>query len=184
MRTFEIGSCGSALPGANVSKSCAEAHSHKCTCNVRQNRIKLILGAALVAALFASCSHLGRNEQKSLSPRAEEIRAAMERTVIPQVDLENVKAEDALKFWSEKSRTYDPRHFKFQHLLSYPMVVSQGTVTMSAPSDREPKVTVRRKNITSKRLLDEICGEANLVWMIAGRVVLVRPRGAPVVGQP
>ena len=144
---------------------------------------KLITGCALVA-VFASCSHLGRNEQKSSSPRAAEIRAAMERTLIPQVDLENVKAEDALKFWSEMSRTYDPRHFKFQHLLSYPMVISKGTVTMSSLPDRTPKVTVRRKNITSKQLLDEICGESKLVWMIAGRVVLVRPPTAPVDVQP
>jgi hypothetical protein len=143
---------------------------------------KLIVSCAAVA-VFASCSHLGRNEQKSSSPRAAEIRAAMDRTVIPQVDLENVKAEDALKFWSTTSRTYDLRHFKFQHLLSYPTVVSQGKVTMSSLPDRTPKVTVRRKNITSKRLLDEICGQANLVWMITGRVVLVRPRSAPADGQ-
>jgi hypothetical protein len=144
---------------------------------------KLITGCALVA-VFASCSHLGRNEQKSSSPRAAEIHAAMDRTVIPQVDLENVKAEDALKFWSENSRTYDPRHFKFQHLLSYPVVYTKGTATMSALPDRAPKVTVRRRNITSERLLDEICTQANLEWMIAGRVVLVRPRSAPVNGQP
>jgi hypothetical protein len=146
-------------------------------------KLQVIIGCMLVA-VFASCSHLGRNEQKSSSPRATEIRAAMDRTVIPQVDLENVKAEDALKFWSERSRTYDPRHFKFQHLLSYPMVISKGTVTMSSLPDRTPKVTVRRKNITSKQLLDEICGEAKLVWMIAGRVVLVRPPTASADTRP
>jgi hypothetical protein len=145
-------------------------------------KLQLIIGFAVIATT-SSCSHLGRNEQKSSSPRAKEIRAAMDRTVIPEVNLQNVKAEDALKFWSETSRTYDPRHFKFQHLLTYPVVFSQGTMTMSASPGRESKVTVRRRNITSKRLMDEICGQANLVWTIAGRVVLVRPRSAPADGQ-
>jgi hypothetical protein len=144
---------------------------------------KLMIGCA-VAAVFTSCSHLGRSEQKSVSPRAAEIKAAMERTVIPLVDLQNVKAEDALKFWSETSRTYDPRHFKFQHLLSYPVVYSKGTVTTGTLPTRTRNVTITRRNITSERLLDEICGQANLVWMIAGRVVLVRPPTAPVNTQP
>ena len=108
----------------------------------------------------------------------------MNRTVIPEVDLQNVKTEDALKFWTEKSRTYDLRHFKFQHLLSYPVVYSKGTVAISALPERTPQVTVRRKNITSERLMDEICTQANLEWTIAGRVVLVRPRSAPVDTQP
>jgi hypothetical protein len=146
-------------------------------------KLQVIIACAVVA-LFSACSHLGQNEQKSASPRAAEIRAAMNRTVIPEVDLQSVKAEDALKFWSENSRTYDPRHFKFQHLLSYPAVYSKGTVAMSALPERTPKVTVRRRNITSERLMDEICTQANLEWMIAGRVVLVRPRSTPVNAQP
>jgi len=80
---------------------------------------ELILGC-LVMAVFSSCSHLGQSEQPSSSPRADEIRAAMNRTVIPEIDLENVKAEDALKYWQETSRTYHPQHFKFVHVMSYP----------------------------------------------------------------
>jgi hypothetical protein len=100
----------------------------------------------------------------------------MNQTVIPEVDLENVKAEDALKFWDETSRNYHPQHFKFMHIISYPMTYSiqpAGAVVPAAPTLH--KVTVRRKNITSKELLDRICHEANLVWTIMGREIIVKP---------
>lgn len=152
---------------------------------------RLIIGCALVA-IVSACSHLGRNELQSSSPRAEEIRTAMNQTVIPEIDLDNVSAEDALNVWSLDSRTYHPQHFKFQHIVSYPVSYSvqptgQGsrrTVAASASLANAPKVTVRRKHITSKRLLDEICRQANLTWTIAGRVILIRPRGSPPNGQP
>jgi len=123
----------------------------------------------------------------SSSPRAEEIRKAMNQTVIPQVDLENVTAEDALKFWDETSRTYHPQHFKFTHVISYPITYTVQTtapgetrrVPVAAPAPTPHRVTVRRKNITSKRLLDEICHEAGLVWTIMGRAIVIKP-GAPV----
>jgi hypothetical protein len=119
----------------------------------------------------------------SSSPRAEEIRKAMNQTVIPEVDLENVKAEDALKFWEDASRTYHPQHFKFTHVISYPMTYTVQTtapgetrrVPTAAPVPTQAKVTVRRKNITSKQLLDEICHEANLVWTIMGRAIVIKP---------
>ncbi|HUJ10212.1 MAG TPA: hypothetical protein VL171_09315 [Verrucomicrobiae bacterium] len=144
---------------------------------------KLIIGFT-VAVLLASCSDLGQNEQRSVSPRAKEIRAALNHTVIPEIDLENVTPEEALRVWAEKSREYHPLHFKFQHVLSYPMTFSQGTLTTGATSGRSPKVTVRRKNITSKRLLDEICQEANLVWTITGRVIVIRPQTTTAGQQP
>src|ERR1700687_3842657 len=93
---------------------------------------ELILGC-LAMAVFSSCSHLGQSELPSSSPRAQEIRTAMDRTVIPEVDLENVKVEAALKFWDETSRTYHPQHFKFVHVISYPM-------TYTAPGGNTPTV--------------------------------------------
>lgn len=127
----------------------------------------------------------------SSSPRASEIRAALNRSVIPEVDLENVKAEDALKYWDETSTSYDPRHFKFMHVVSYPMTYSvQPTATGATrngpaivPTPVLHKVTVHRKNITAKRLLDEICQQANLVWTIMGREIVVKPK-PPAGAQP
>jgi hypothetical protein len=146
-------------------------------------KLQIVIGCAVAMALFSSCSSTGRNELKSSSPLAAQVHAALNRTVIPSVDLENVRAADALKFWSESSRIYDRRHFKFQHVLSYPMVFENGKMTMTASPDRTPNVTVRRKNITSKQLLDEICSEAHLQWMIQGRVILVRPNTTPSAAQ-
>ena len=137
--------------------------------------LKLIIGCVIVA-VCSSCAHLGRNELASSSPRAKEIHKALDQTVIPEVDLENVTAAEALNVWSELSRQHHPLHFKFQHTLSYPMTFVQGKAgTVTVP--QIPKVTVRRKNITSKHLLDEICHQSTLLWTIAGRVILVKPGG-------
>lgn len=109
----------------------------------------------------------------------------MNQTVIPQVDLKNVKPEDALKFWDEMSTTYHPQHFKFVHVVSYPVSYTVQTQAAGAnhstpaagpPAPKMHKVTVRRKNITSERLLDEICHQANLTWTIMGREIIVRPK--------
>jgi hypothetical protein len=45
-------------------------------------------------------------------------------------------------------------------------------------------VTVRRKNITSERLLDEICQQSNSTWTILGRVIVVKPRMLAPAAQP
>jgi len=135
---------------------------------------KLIV-AGVAVAVCSSCSHLGRNELRSSSPLSKQIHRALDETVIPEVDLENVSAVDALNTWSALSRTYHPQHFKFQHVVSYPVTYTQGATGTVAAGPGSAKVTVRRKNITSKRLLDEICHQSNLEWTIAGRVILVRP---------
>jgi hypothetical protein len=116
----------------------------------------------------------------------------MNQSVIPEVDLENVKAEDALKFWDDMSRTYHPQHFKFVHVISYPITYSVQTtapgetrrVPMAAPAPTLHKVTVHRKNITSKRLLDEICQQANLEWTIMGRAIVIKPKPPGADAQP
>ncbi len=166
-----------------------EGHVAKTT----QGHVKRnVIVSCLAVTLFSSCSHLGRNELPSSSPRAPEIRKAMNRTVIPEVDLENVKPEEALQFWSQASRSYHPQHFEFRHIISYPMTYSmQPTkpgelprmVSAAAPQNTV-RVIVRRKNITSKRLLDEICHQANLSWTIMGRVIVVKPRGLAPDTQP
>lgn len=147
---------------------------------------RLIIGCSLVA-IVSACTHLGRNELQSSSPRAEEIRKAMNQTVIPEIDLDNASAEDALNVWSMNSRSYHPQHFKFQHIVSYPVSYSVQSTGQGPPSvslASAPNVTVRRKRITSKRLLDEICRQSNLTWTIAGRVILIKPGGSLPSGQP
>ena len=107
----------------------------------------------------------------------------MNQTVIPEIDLEKVKAEEALNIWSDKSRTYHPQHFQFKHIVVYPMTFSQGTAKPASSRGSARTVTVRRRSITSKRLLDEICQQSNLTWTITGRVILIRPRGSVPDGQ-
>ncbi len=56
----------------------------------------------------------GRNELPSSSPRAAEIRKSLDQTVIPEIDIENVKAEDALKVWHNASNANHRGHFEFR----------------------------------------------------------------------
>jgi hypothetical protein len=108
------------------------------------------------------------------------------------VDLKNVTLQDALQFWSGASRTYHPRHFEFRHVISYPMSFSIQTTKQGAPPamassaspQKVPSVTVRRKSITSKRLLDEICRQSNFSWAILGRVIIIKPSGSTPGAQP
>ena len=116
----------------------------------------------------------------------------MNQTVIPEVDLKNVKPEEALEVWSQASRSYHPQHFEFRYVVSYPMTYSmQPTKTGGSPMvvsaaapQNTTRVTVRRKNITSKRLLDEVCRQSKLSWTIMGRVIVVKPRGLAPDTQP
>src|SRR5271169_5998711 len=148
------------------TKTRALRHARRAGTSLTVKR-ELILGFLMIA-VFSSCSHLGRTEQPSSSARAPEIRKAMNETVIPEVDLENVTADDALKFWEGTSRTYHPQHFKFVHVMSYPITYTVQTtapgetrrVPTAAPAPTQVKVTVRRKNITSEQLLDAICRQA------------------------
>lgn len=154
---------------------------------------QLIVGC-LAIVICSSCvqvSHLGRKELPSSSPRAPEIRKALNLTVIPEVDLENVKPEVALQFWSQASRSHHPQHFEFRHVISYPMSYSMQPTKQGGPklvsgaaSQNTAQVTVRRKNITSKRLLDEICHQSNFSWTIMGRVIVVKPRASVPDAQP
>jgi len=129
---------------------------------------------------------MGRNELRSSSPRAPEIQKALNQTVIPEAVLDNVKVDEALQFWSQASQRSHPRPFEFRYLISYPMTYSMAAakpgetprmVPVTAPPSTA-RVSVRRKNITSARLLDEICRQSNFSWSILGRVIVVKPRPA------
>jgi DNA-binding helix-hairpin-helix protein with protein kinase domain len=144
--------------------------------------------ACVAAAVVSTCAaHQGRNELPSSSPRAADIQNALDQTVIPKVDLENVSLESALKTWHEASRDSHPQHFDFRYAISYPTTFSseparQGASVASASNTA--KISVRRKNITSGRLLDEICQQAKFSWIIMGRVIEVRPQTATSGTQP
>jgi hypothetical protein len=141
--------------------------------------------ACVILAVFSSCAtHPERNELPSSSPRAADIQKSLDQTVIPEIDLESVSLEDALKTWHALSRDNHPQHFDFRYAISHPVTFSsqpiqqggaQGTPPpVSAPTPA--RITVRRKHITSARLLDEICQQSGMSWLIMGRVIVVRPR--------
>ncbi|MGO9245297.1 MAG: hypothetical protein ACLPT4_14255 [Verrucomicrobiia bacterium] len=153
---------------------------------------KLII-ACVAVAIFSSCAtHQGRNELPSSSPRAPEIQKSLDQTVIPEIDIENKSLEDALKAWHKASLGIRPQHFDFRYAISHPMIfssqpVQQGVARSVPPAAAAPtpgRITVRRKNVTSARLLDEICQQSNTSWLIMGRVIVVRPSATASGTQP
>jgi hypothetical protein len=153
-----------------------------------------LIAACLTIAICSSCAtHSGQNELPSSSPRAPEIQKALNQTVIPEIDLEYVTPEYAVKMWAEMSQRYHPQHFEFRHAISHPLVFAPQTpkqgepraASSTAPSQPVVHVTVRRKNITSARLLDEICQQSSYVWTIMGRIIVLKPRSSlPPNAQP
>lgn len=152
----------------------------------------LIIACVVVAVCSSCATHQGRNELPSSSPRAPDIQKSLDRTVIPEIDIENASLEDALKAWHKASLDSHSQHYDFRYAISHPMIfssqpVQQGgsqSVPAAASAPPPPHITVRRKSITSARLLDEICQQSNTSWLIMGRVIVVRP-GAPASGtQP
>lgn len=145
---------------------------------------ELIIACVAVTVLSSCATPLGRNELPSSSPRSAEIHKALNQSVIPEVDLENVSLEDAIRVWAETSREYHPLHFEFRHVISYPMTFTMQPTKQVPTRTAPPRVTARRKNITSRRLLDEICHQANFVWTIMGRMIVIKPGGSASDGRP
>lgn len=153
---------------------------------------RLIIACVAVAVVSSCATHQERNELPSSSPRAADIQKSLDQTVIPEIDIENDSLEDALKAWHEASLNNHPQHFDFRYAITHPMTfssrpvpqgVSQG-VPPSASAPSPARITVRRKHITSARLLDEICQQSDTSWLIMGRVIVVRPRAATSGTQP
>jgi hypothetical protein len=154
---------------------------------------ELIIACLAVSVCSSCATHSGQNELPSSSPRAPEIQKALNQTVIPEIDLEYVTPEYAVKMWAELSQRYHPQHFEFRHAISHPMVFAPQQVRQGGPPaaisppvpQRAVHVTVRRKNITSARLLDEICQQSDFVWTIMGRMIVLKPRSSlPPNAQP
>jgi hypothetical protein len=143
-----------------------------------------IIGCLSIALLSSCATGKARNELASSSPRAAEIHKALRQTVIPQVDLEYVSAEEAIKYWASASRDNHPLHYDFNHTITYSMTFSIQPRSRHTSAVVVPKVTVRRKNITSEQLLDEICRESNFVWTILGKVIIIKPNPVAADAQP
>jgi hypothetical protein len=144
--------------------------------------------ALLAAAILSACAtHQGRNELPSSSPRAKDIQKSLDQTVISEVDVESVSLDDALKAWHDASQASHVSHFDFRYAVSHPMTFVSRPTTQAAPATAPAtpaKITVRRKNITSARLLDQICRQANCTWVIMGRVIVIQPRDTTAAAQP
>jgi len=143
-----------------------------------------IIGCLSICLLSSCANNTARNEIASSSPRATAIHKALRETVIPQVDIEYASVEDAIKVWASSSRDNHPLHFNFAHTLTYPMNFSIQPRKQTTSTVAVPKVTVRRRNITSEQLLDEICRESNFIWTIMGKVIVIKPNPAAPDTQP
>ena len=144
---------------------------------------KLMIGCAAVVA-FTACSHLGQRELASSTPRAAHINAAMDSAMIAQIDLQRVPAEAALRAWFDASRVAHPQPVTVKYILVHPTTFTQRSATQAKPPKKTPMVTVRKRNVTSKWLLNEICRQADWVWTVRGGEVAIGPREAFPNPQP
>ena len=154
--------------------------------SVSMNR-PLIVGCVAAITLSACATYQGRSELPSASPRAKDIQKSLDHTVISKVDVESVSLDDAMKAWHDASQASHATRFDFRYAISHPMTfVSRPTAqtAQATTPSTPPKITVRRKNITSARMLDEICRQSNCTWVIMGRVVVIQPRNTAAVTQP
>ena len=147
----------------------------------------LVIALLAAITLSACATHQGRTELRSSSPRAKDIQKSLDQTVISKVDVEGVSLEDALKAWHDASQASHATRFDFRYTISHPIRFVSRPTTQAAPTTAPatpPKITVRRKNITSARLLDEICRQSNCTWVIMGRVVAIQPRDPAAAARP
>jgi len=131
-----------------------------------------------VLVLSTACAHFGDRELASPLPHAAEVSAAMNSAVIPQIDLQRVPAGAAVKAWAEASRAAQPRVFNISYAIVQPTAFTVRPMTPQVVPEKQPTVTVRRKKVTSRWLLNEICRQTDWYWVVRGRTILIGPRAA------
>ena len=143
-----------------------------------------ILTICTAVAVCAACANVGQRQLSSTTPRAAEINAEMDSALIEQVDLQRLPAGAAVKAWAEASRAAHPRPLLLKYAIVYPTTFTERPVTEAKPRAKEPTVTVRAKNVTTKWLLNEICQQLDWYWVIREKTVLIGPREALPNPQP
>ncbi|HVM63154.1 MAG TPA: hypothetical protein VMV72_20005 [Verrucomicrobiae bacterium] len=143
---------------------------------------QLIIGCVAATLVSACATHQWRNELPSSSPLAARIQNALNQTVISQVEIQNLTLEKTMKMWQKLSVGSHHQAFDFHYVISHPVSYTSQPIQQSGAQGAPAvstlgsvRITILRKNITSARLLDEICGQANYSWIIMGREIVLRP---------
>ncbi|MBI3985385.1 MAG: hypothetical protein HY343_00560 [Lentisphaerae bacterium] len=131
--------------------------------------MKRILAICCVVSL-ASCASLRVPEQatKHSHQDPQSVKSALEAITIPEVRLRNASTIEALAFWSAASRTNNAQG------KGVSVIFSGETL----PSDGGPTIEIATNNVSSLAFLNEICRQADLVWWLTPKCMVIEPRKA------
>lgn len=85
----------------------------------------------------------------------------MQKTVVEEVDLRSVALSDAIGWWN----TAGLKDAGWNVVLN-----------MAGSPNPAARITIVERHMNAFDLLNEICAQANLTWVLTDRVVSIRPR--------
>lgn len=124
--------------------------------------------------LLTSCATMRQPELKSRHTHRDpqQVKDTLSVIKIPEVRFENtLLPRCAIVYWAAATKEMDPQHSGISHIFT------EG----AAPG---PFLDLVATNISSLGLLNEICRQANLVWWITPKCIIIKPRNEMDVEQP
>ena len=106
--------------------------------------------------------------------------AALDYTVIPAVTLQGADVMAALSAWARESRGHNSHRTPFFYACSVATPAPGPDGVVPAPA----RITLSLKNVTSRRLLDEICRQGGLVWWVERKTIMIGPPGSAPGNRP
>ena len=125
-----------------------------------------LIGFGLVLCLvLASCASLRQPEmvQRHDHPDLERVKKALAVISIPEANLTQLTADCAVTFWISEARENAPHH------------IGVSTIYRAGPGS-QPMVDITATNVSALTLLNAICREANLVWWLTPKCLIITPR--------
>ena len=151
--------------------------------NVRRTIVRVAAGCCLIA--LGACAHQAQPGPQRMAPLrkgqpVETVDAALDYTVIPAVTLQGADVMAALSAWARESRGHNSHRTPFFYACSVATPAPGPDGVVPAPA----RITLSLKNVTSRRLLDEICRQGGLVWWVERKTIMIGPPGSAPGNRP
>lgn len=126
-------------------------------------QMQTIVAAPLIVALLAFTG------VASAEANAASVRAALTKTIIPEISFRKTTAREAIDFLRKASEVYSTEKDPQQRGV---------TLVLQLPPDqgRTPSISFRAKNISLQHALKAITSAANLQYSIRSGWILIEPR--------
>jgi hypothetical protein len=153
------------------------------TFDISMNKISSVL----CLILLAGCASLRSREVPAKHTHADPMRVinALSKIAITNVNCREGDTTCAFAYWETKTMQTNPDGAGvsfvlrgFQDLLR-PSRLAPGEDPWdlaTTPRPEYPLITIRKKTISSLDLLNEICRQADLVWWITSKCIVIEPK--------